>query len=42
MKAALCQDDEDKQTISKEGKDIRDEEGNGNPHMKIFSAWNAQ
>lgn len=32
MEAALDEDDEDEQTISKEGKDIGDEEGDGNPH----------
>ncbi len=33
MEAALGEDNEDKQTISKEGKDIGDEEGNGNPYV---------
>lgn len=33
MEAALDEDDEDEQTISKEGNDIGDEEGDGNPQV---------
>lgn len=42
MEAALDEDDEDEQAISKEGKDVGDEERDGNPHVQVFSAWNAQ
>lgn len=39
---ALDEDNGDEQTISKEGRDIGDEEGDGNPRVQVFSAWNAQ
>lgn len=33
MEVVLCQDNEDEQTVSKEGKDIGDARGDRKPHM---------
>lgn len=33
MEGALVEDNDNEKTISKEGKDIGDEEGDGNPHV---------
>lgn len=42
MEAALCEDNEDEQTVPKQGHDIGNEEGDGNPHVLVLKARDAQ
>ena len=42
MKVALCEDNADDQTVSKEGNSIRNEEGDGDPYVLILKARDAQ
>ena len=42
MKAALCEDNADDQTVSKEGNSIRNEEGDGDPYVLVLKARDAQ
>ena len=36
MKAVLCEDNEDEQAVPKQGSDIGNEEGDGDPHMLVL------
>ena len=42
MKAPFHEDNEDQQAVPKQGDDIGNEEGIGDPHMLVIKAWVAQ
>ena len=42
VEAALCEDNADEQAVPKQGDDIGNEEGDGNPHMLVLKARNGQ
>ena len=42
MEAALCEDDVDEQAVPKQGDDIGNEEGDGNPRVLVLKARDAQ
>lgn len=42
METGPCEDDEDEQAVPKKGSDIGNEEGDGNPHVLVLQAGDAQ
>ena len=42
MEAALCEDDADEQAVPKQGDDIGNEEGDGNPQVLVLKARDPQ
>ena len=42
MEAAFCEENEDERAVSKQGHDVGNEEGDGDPHMLVLKVGDVQ